>query len=1312
MMIKKTGAYPPEVDGSVLRIRKGDDIMKQLFSFRLTRHTALFLLLSALSCGRTITIPDHLDDDFLSGTSEGLYRIQDLTMILDEKAVKPKKDPRPGNLSNYETLLSKKEKLYANSGLKANIFSLEELLRIRTAKKGTKVKISSSMENIHIDPKIPFLNEYELLDYKIIKPQTRQQNILKKLLGKVRNFKGFPDTDYYILPHFEGNYLILYKLAPVDKIPYDELPLAKRVGSMLAVPLVGYQLEYCKAVNFLDSNQRKTLKFRPLCKGVKHSRQMKYIRLRTHSKQVFQYLKKLDFFQRDFFEGQWLHFRTIVRSPQNRDFAIEHTGFESAPLVEFRPAIGKMDVMEVSNLKEGDEARVLFIPVKWIDYEIARDSENLNQKFSERLKKDTHESNQPYLEIKFNELIQNEFEYEEERGKSLKSVVIAEDYISFDIELTSKGQASYMMKYAFKRYVENSDYTEKRWFKKDSVLFFPMSWVQRKYYEDPADHSLEDKNRFRRAIRFDPKSEKILWYFSKQTSQLKWIRDLGYEAVDLVNKALKETGRGSNHEIKMILDESGADKEVGDIRYNILNLILSEGETAEQFSLGRNIANPVTGEAVSATANVWVNKILKNYISIVRRHIRFHVYPPAWKMKPFSRDTADLIHKAEITNLQCGDLSRAPLGVTTFLHEKINSVCKDVPSFIENEKGTFHPKESSLQDREVVSSCVQKLARVKILQAIVHSILHSLGMDDMLSASADKENFYKHHEMQKIFGRSDFEMTTASHPDLPQYSSVMDSMDLEYPILPVPGKLDIAVLRFIYFDKVEKANGGFLSVPSGADKDPNNPQKNILETASGEKLKEHKVCGWDDKHPLFCQGYDYGVSPLEIISNNICKAHNAVVSGRNRYDGKETEEGARANNLNSTRRALYNKWEEYRDNILAGKNKSIRDYSFLNRDHVEEYSQIMETLKNHPDIQPYYEIRRPLFDYFKRAIFAPPKHCIYKEISDEDGKFRYRAVALEVIEEKVKYPDNSDKENEVFMSCESQIVKDWAGKDKELVTEVGFFGKKDRRYFIQLNEKTDPVDEKSAFSFNFEAISNTFAGILDEPDLGAEYYREWLTYITEGSDLNPYIDREAIKDPNTPKDFQFKRVLSYKIDTMEGIIGSKEFGNLWNLWLFRGKGIEDHRQKSNHSIEILQLLPFVFSYQAFSSTDLNNYAESALTHPGLHDTEIPFLIQAYREYKTLQPEEQQKYSSFAGFIQEHPATLYKPDDSTFLLPYVDESSNIPAVLFRQHNKFLQCVKNHDAREKNCEDVENKRAFTKFILENYKEEEKAVNSRLR
>ena len=1344
---------------------------------------AALLSVMILSCGRTQKTPKHLGHDFLSGTAEGLYRIQDLTVILEDpdssagenagdselSGARPAESPsektagqggsppentggqggsppektaglREAALPDFQinqTGAAGKESLYADAdrdhGSEALKNSLEDLLKIRTAKKGKKVKISSGMENISIDPAISFLNEYELLDYEILPAQTAQQRIVKKLLGEIRDFKGFPDTEYYILPHFLGNYLILYKLAPPDKIPYDELPLAKRAGGLLAVPLAGYPVEYCRPVKVLDANLRETLKFRPVCKTAM-SRDpdllTQYIRLRAHSKQVFQYLKKPGFFRRDFFEGRWLYYRNLVRSPATtatRSATIQNGSFVTASLAEFRPSIGKIDVTEAHpSLEEGDKEYVLFIPVRWTDYEIARDSENLNSSFSERLNKDGYDIDRPYLEIKFEELIKNEFEYQEKGAKSLKSIVIAEDYISFTVEIIDKKKGVYMMRYDFKRQTADLNaYPEKQWFYDDNRLF-PMRSIERKEYEDPADHTRMDVDRPYRVVRFNPDLREIVWRFSKQTSKEEWIRETGREAAAIVNKALLRAGpdpirasRAQNKagpdpiraslaqnkagadgsvasragQIQIVLDES-EDKDTGDIRYNLLNLILSEGDARDQFYLGENIADPVTGEVVSATANVWINLILKDYISLVRRYIRFQVYPPAWRPpKPFSPEIFAFIRdNLQTENGQC--TAGESFGVSPFMHEKIRALCGEVSDFIEarqKEGRPFHPKGPPLQDESVVASCANKLARVKVLQSVVRSMLHGLGMNEkIVSGSIDKVHFYTQSEMEALFGRSDFEMRTESHPGLPQYSSVMDIMFLEYPILAVPGKLDTALLRFIYFDEAELKDGSVLKVPSGAD--PDKPQKTVLQTLgeaglNAEDLKEYKLCDRAEHDPLSCGKYndDYGFTPLESLSNSICKMHNLMASDRNRYDSKEAGGSVTADRSIS---ALFDKWVKYRDNILAARDESVADYSFfVNPDRVEKYKRIMEGFKDHPDIGPYYVIRRVVSDWFRRMVFAPAKHCIYKEKSS-DGSFLYKAEALEIIEEKIlaQHPENSDRESPLFMSCESKIVQDQAGPDKTLVAETGFFTT-DRRYFIRPNEKTDPVDEKSAFSNGLGSVSG-LSNILYDPEAAEEYYREYLAYISEGIDLNPYIDREAIKDPDTAKDIQFERAPSYQSETMES----------FHLQQFRMRPLKDYIDKLNKEsgFEINRSLPAFFSYQSLALNELRDYVDSVEAHSGLHDDETPFLAQAYKEYKERAENPE---LSFLAYIKEHPAVL--ADDPRYLIPHSDDGRNMPALLFRRFNQFAACLERQKSGGGVCERAEDKKAFKEFVLKEYK-----------
>ena len=787
-----------------------------------------------------------------------------------------------------------------------------------------------------------------------------------------------------------------------------------------------------------------------------------------------------------------------------------------------------------------------------------------------------------------------------------------------------------------------------------------------------------------------------------------------------MNLTLQEAGKDSDHKIKVVLEPSEA-QEVGDIRYNILNLIVSEGKSQiGLLGLGPNVANPITGEVVSATANVWVSNILSDYIEVVKNYIRFHVYPPAWKMKPFSQDvTASLQEQINKKTPKCGDLSLKPLGVTPFIHEKIKNVCTEVSHFIDKQKAnkvTYDPENPELQDKEEIKSCARKLAFLPILGIILHEMLHGFAQRHIFSASVDSENFYKNYneikkifgnivsnKMKKLFGDFPFVEGTNCHPGPPQYSSVMDYMDLYNPVLFVPGKLDIAAFRFIYFDKVDlKQKGGVLKVPSGADRDPKKPQKSILEAAdaegySKEDLKSYKVlCGGEkieDSHIIgetnpnqpLCKRFDYGATPLEIVINSILKTNSYLMNERNRYDSAsippinfQTE-----SDFQNQSKDLYEKWKQYRDELLSQQSKSIEDYSFLNPKHIAGYQQVMEEEQGRSsEFKMYYDIRRPVFDYFKRLVFMPIKHCVYKKkLNTGEGEFHYSAVALENImtEEKgdyVKYPGDT---RERFINCESPVVKTWAKEEKkgELVTEVGFLGGS-TEYFLR-GKSEDPDDEKSALKIWDKMTDNDspFLDIVMEPEFGNEYFQEVQAYMLQGMDLNPYIDEEAVQDPDIPQDssgqIHLSRVLSYKIDEkapkVSGVIA--EDGIFIRRWIILKTAI--NRLKSQAANRELERR---FDSKPRRLIDIGRTAESIE-----NDSDYPFFTQIYEDdYKQEEEKSWQdraieilpdgiidseyKETSFASFIKDHPATLHNRADGSFIvIPYEDSEDSFPSQLF-------------------------------------------------
>ena len=1351
----------------------------------------LFLLLPLSSCTdkkRAERTKSHrFKHRFQQGTADDLYNRSD---ILGENptflnGVSPPPSSRDKSLNK-----AKFPSLDLKGGYPQNIWTergLKRLLRIRTAKKGKKAAISFAQENIFIDPAISFVNQYEFLDYKIMNARrSAWHRHIARLLGKVRKFKGFPDTEYYILPVLIGNRLILYKAGAPDKIPYDELPLARQAGGLLAVPLAGYPVEYCAAEAIPDINDRKTGQYRPKCESVRME-YAEYIRLKEGEKQVFKYEAKPDLFPRDFFnskekEGghdQWFYVRTIVTSPDNKLDGLHP--FVPSNLVEFHPASGKLDVLDAGSydMKQEDKIRAVFIPVEWTDYQIKRDSENLHSDFKEEKKENIYDGDLRYFKIKFQDLIKNSIEYTGE--KTLKSMVVTNDYFSFNVEITNTNAAVYLVKFAFLKKQPAPSiaaYAPKRWFEEDSVLFFPSFSEKRRYYQRATDHSEEDHDRFLRVTRFNPEIKEIKYVFSKQTPgpddlDNQWVRETGRLAIDLINSALREAGKGSKIQLKAVLDESET-AEVGDIRYNILNLIVSRGKSKYGLlGVGPNTANPLTGEVVSAAANVWVNRMLNLYIDAVRQYIRFHIYPPSYKMEPFSKEmSASLRKRIETKAPECQGLPLKPLGLPVFLHEKIGSVCQEVSDFIEKHKGlVYDPENPDLQDKEAIKSCAKKLAFLPTLGLTLHEILHGFGQRHVFSASVDVNNFYKNREeMQKIFGNAverkakklfgieNLTEGTNCHPQPPQYSSVMDYMDFYNPILFVPGKLDIAALRFLYFDKVERVkmkdgapvHDGFLDVPARVDADK--PPKSVLQAAGEAGLQKedlrsyNTLCGGDkiegksyqerdDNQPL-CEIFDYGTDPFEIVLNGVLQSHAYLTAGRNRYDSKASPYAppAAAGKFKKQSASLLEKWKQKRDEALQEQSAAVEDWSFRNPEHVREYKDIIESKRaESAEFKLYYDIRRPIFDYFKRLAFMPVKHCIYKR-ADGQGGFHYSASALENIIAEVRgdYRTHLENSKARLIGCRSPVVLNWAYENQkgDLAEAVGFFAA-DREYYLR-PKSFHPDDEKSAFKVwdDVTGANNPFSDMLREPDLGAKYYREVSAYMLEGADLNPYISRPPPAEGAPPADrISLKRILTARTDKIisdEVSSATQDISAFIRRWSLVQQAVD--KRKAVRLTEGLH-----FDYKAVRLIDLGRAAQSVE-----NGGDYPFFAQVRQEYEDSLREAEREEAraaqaaflkrhdlrfilrdnreearaartasapdSFAAFIKDHPATLFDISDGGIVfIPYKDSKENLPSRLFRRFNEFQNCIENHEKTA--CRERKEKRAWTETLLNYYSEERK-------
>ena len=351
------------------------------------------------------------------------------------------------------------------SSLKENLlrWGWPDAIRIQTVSTGEEIKPSISQVGAFIN----YLNGYYYkLDYKlpdITLPQGTSpeevkgdpKKLLAALLGEVDSFYGFPDTVYYILPHFESDYLVLYLLGYSFDIPYDQLPLARRVGDFLAIPLVGYPVQYCNNVSeAADDSDRVTDFFVPLkCEG-SSAESAKYIRMQTseRNKKLFEYKPKPYILPSDFFDGPWLFTRTVVETSkgsggERNPLFFDFDGARSVSVKFSKNAPDQLNVVDFWNRAEEDRMASFSVPVSWKGYEMDHDGETFKS-FGER---ETESDVKPYMSFDFQRLADVERSQFPEAQLTIKQFRITHDSFSFDVEVTQQGKTPLIVIYAFKK---------------------------------------------------------------------------------------------------------------------------------------------------------------------------------------------------------------------------------------------------------------------------------------------------------------------------------------------------------------------------------------------------------------------------------------------------------------------------------------------------------------------------------------------------------------------------------------------------------------------------------------------------------------------------------------------------------------------------------------------------------------------------------------------------------------------------------------------------------------------------------------------
>lgn len=155
-----------------------------------------------------------------------------------------------------------------------------------------------------------------------------------------------------------------------------------------------------------------------------------------------------------------------------------------------------------------------------------------------------------------------------------------------------------------------------------------------------------------------------------------------------------------------------------------------------------------------------------------------------------------------------------------------------------------------LLDEETRSEIVDLVLPYVWIPTLIHEVGHNLGLRHNFAGSEDKDNFYSKNELEDLGVNTDL-----GSP----YASMMEYSKSEITGLRVPGKYDIAALRYGYEQKVELADGSVVPVT----KKPAELSLKAFEYCSDEGVALNPNCN----------RFDEGSGYIEIANSLIDSYH-------------------------------------------------------------------------------------------------------------------------------------------------------------------------------------------------------------------------------------------------------------------------------------------------------------------------------------------------------------------------------------------------------------------------------------------------------
>ncbi len=868
----------------------------------------------------------------------------------------------------------------------------------------------------------------------------------KKLLGTTA-IVGRPNTKYDGLIRVTQSYLKVFKVANEKDLPINEVTYSEKLSDgRLAVPLMGYPLTAKvsteRSKNDLQENTSTVIE-----KSQEDVANATYFRIDYSKPELFEAVVKTDVLPVTFFTGEWYYTETITSTPEADATNIgfgggTDTDLQPSTRVKFISDEQSLTVVNVNlddrlvkKQEEIEYSTTMSIPVEWKAYKVSANGTGMSEQEDGRL----HWSKRPYVQMNLGGVTT----LDKSGGGRLVALEVTDTYLSFTVE---KKDPNIRIKYAFLRVPPTSTYAAKRYFQDDKKIFgfFQTHKAVVSNYEISRKEDL-DKNIF--ISRFNPNNKEIVYHFTKTTPQ--WIRPAVTEAIEHWNQAFQAAGTAIS--VKLDLQ----DVELGDLRYNAINVVESLS-AANLFGFGPSVTDPKSGEIISATTNVHLTPIREAIIEEIRTYIAMKLnFLDEGKIFGISSQLAGLNFEAtagaKAANSTASDkladkktkkspefklympneknpkkmelisIKKAPVNhscdfdvaiASGNIHQEIERQCPEVLKYVSGLKGTN--RSHSDEELEILDSCSRKMAIGKFLGTLVHEMGHNFGLRHNFMGSNDVANFWPIEKtLQKSVVRS---------------SSVMEYPAFNEDRLVMPGKYDIAAIRFGYADSIETANNELLKL------DVNKSIAANLKV-KGKTGHSYKYCTDEDVDfsidPM-CQRHDAGVTPLEVVRNKIADYQASYQTLNFRREGIRVPNERRlaAYRMSDIFLPLARFYSEWRSGVARYLGE---DEQYLERLNKEQMASVVAKMKEDPNFKVFTNQYKPaadeIFNFFYSVMTMENRYCVVKNSVTRIPEL----VELEKVRSQLFFTKKQSPR-----SC-AEAADYLAEKKQSLVAEIGYY---------------------------------------------------------------------------------------------------------------------------------------------------------------------------------------------------------------------------------------------------------------------------------